>query len=384
MRLLRVIHSMDPATGGPVAGIRAVQPRLAERGCKVSVLCANSGRESLPETRSAEHELPIHALGSLGNGYGWSLRWSRWLRAHANAFDAAVIHGVWQYHGWAAACQLRRAGVPYALMPHGMLDPWFDRRHPLKAIKKRMYWKMVERGNLLGARMIGFTSEAERQKAVRHWRICFGNDQVVPYGVSDPFGGVAPLVGDPRNERMLLYLGRLHPKKGLEDLIIAFRRLPESPDGQPRLVIAGPCASKAYRESLVLLARDDCRIEVRDAVYGVEKNALLIQCDALVLPSYQENFGMVVPEALSCGRPVLLTRGVDIWQTVIGAGAGSVTQPGVEGVSGLLREWQGWSPDFHEVVCRCARRCFEEHYSATSAADFWISWIQSAMVSTNE
>ena len=136
MRILRVIHSVNPAGGGPIQGIRSITPLLDHLRVTTEILCLD------PPDAPWLHDfpIPVHAVGPGLKGYGYTPRLLRWLRASAASFDAVIIHGLWLYASFGTWVALRpspaaRGKPPYFVYPHGMLDPWFQQARPLKAIR---------------------------------------------------------------------------------------------------------------------------------------------------------------------------------------------------------------------------------------------------------
>ena len=137
MKILQVIRSVDTKGGGPIEGLMQQGQQLTERGHQVETLSLDApGIDLDPRLQ----DRAVHLLGPAKLGYGYAPRLAGWLREHAQEYDCIVIHGMWQYHGYCAAKVCRALGVPYVVFLHGMLDPWFNKRYPLKKLKKWLYW----------------------------------------------------------------------------------------------------------------------------------------------------------------------------------------------------------------------------------------------------
>lgn len=157
-----------------------------------------------------------------------------------------VVHGLWQYHSLATWLALKDCNVPYLIYPHGMIDPWFNRTYPVKHLKKILYWRLFENKVLRDAKSVLFTSEEEKNLARDSFRPYNISESVVSYGISAPkvnkshairiFLESFPHLSD---RKIILFVGRIHPKKGLDILIKAFSRV-VSADPSLHLVIAGP------------------------------------------------------------------------------------------------------------------------------------------------
>lgn len=370
-RLLRLVHSMNPVGGGVAECIRLFGVAAEQAGCHLTVACLDDPTSAwLPS-------LPFRcvALGPCRNGYGYSPGLLPWLRSHHGEFDMAIIDGLWQYHGWAAQRALR-GRLPYCVMPHGMLDPWFRRRYPLKHIKKCLYWWIVEHRILRNAKCVIFTAEEERRKARLSFRPYHAYEKIAPLGIQCPewdlssacarFRKQFPDIGlDP----YLLFISRLNEKKGVDLLIKAYRRLEASVDEPPaRLVIAGPGRDTAFGKKLSRLAEGSERIHFTGMLEGEVKWGALAGARMMLLPSHQENFGIVVAEALAVGTPVILSREVDIWKEVCNEGAGWAEADTEDGVFSLLQRQHSAMPDTWRDMRIRAKQCFRRHFEYEQSA----------------
>src|SRR4051812_28023664 len=256
MRILRSTHSVNPAIGGPIESIKQSSAVLAEWGHTVEIVSLDA-----PTDRWVD-ECPVktHALGPGRGSYGYSATFAPWVRARRADYDVVIVHGIWQYSSFGVWRALRGTATPYFVFPHGMLDPWFKRTYPLKHLKKLLYWPWAEYRVLRDAAAVLFTSDEERRLARNSFALYRCREVVVNYGTAAPqnleqvreiFFGRHP---EFRDQRFLLFLGRLHVKKGCELLIEAFVALRES-DSSLRLILAGPCADDHYLDELRALAK---------------------------------------------------------------------------------------------------------------------------------
>jgi glycosyltransferase involved in cell wall biosynthesis len=265
-----------------------------------------------------------------------------------------------------------------------MLDPWFKRNYPLKHLKKLMYWQWAEYRLLRDARAVLFTSEEERVQARQSFRRYRAREVVVDYGTSAPpvdaerlrelFLSEYPSL---RGKRLLLFLGRVHEKKGCDLLIEAFARIAES-NNLLQLVIAGPDQT-GWVAKLKVLARAlnvSDRVTFAGMLRGESKWGAFYASEAFVLPSHQENFGIAVAEALGCALPVLISDKVNIWREVEADGAALVAADTAEGTERSLRRWLTLSESERAGMRTRAAQSFARRFTADVTAHSLIKVIQ--------
>ena len=373
MNFLQVISSADPAHGGPMEGIRQTSEVLAQMGHHTEV--ASSDDPALPWLR--DFSLTVHALGPGKSGYGYAPRMVPWLRENAARYDAVIVNGLWQYAGLAAWRALRGRETPYFVYTHGMLDPWFKRTYPLKHLKKSLYWPWGDYRVLRDAKAVLFTCEEEKLLARQSFGLYRANEVVVSYGTAGPAGdAVAQRAAflsrypELRGKRLLLFLSRIHVKKGCDLLIEAFARVAGA-DPSLRLVMAGPDQTGWRPE----LERRAASLDVPDRITwagmltGDMKWGAFYAAEVFALPSHQENFGVAVAEALACSLPVLISNKVNIWREIIEDGAGLVAEDTEVGTTRLLQEWLALPLPARQEMARRARRCFEDRFEIQIAAN---------------
>ena len=378
MQLLRLIPSLDPAAGGPIQGIRQISPLLAARGVRTRVLSLDPPGSPWLQP---EHNSGFEAA-TVGPGlgvYGYRRRLPQRLEHDLRSADAVVIHGLWQYHAlatWRAWRRLGKTAPPYWVYTHGMLDPWFRRRYPLKHVKKSLYWPLADRRVLRDAQAVLFTSEQECQLARQSFTPYQVREQVVPYGIMPPPQATAAQVeafqqACPQlaHRPFLLFLGRLHEKKGLDMLLQAFAHIAER-QPQLQLVLAGP--DGGLREPLLNQASAlglGERVHLPGLLLGDSKWGALRSCTLFCLPSHQENFGLVVAEALACAKPVLISTAVNICLEVEKAGAGFVQADDTPSTTRSLRRWLQLSPSEQAAMSTSSLRLFNEQFDLNTGVD---------------
>jgi len=369
--ILHLIRTMDPERGGPVSFLKELCTAHAAMGIRVVILTLDRHAPAW----SPGPRIAVIECGPSRGTYGYNTALKDRLAATVGTFDAMVVHGLWQFHGLSAMRASKRSGVPYFVFPHGMLDPWFKREYPVKHLKKQVYWALAERRVLNEAKSVLFTSRNEMRlaestfvpKTQYHARI-------LPLGVQkssaegaqlrEAFFQRFPLM---RGRRYLLFLGRLDPKKGCDLLIEAISRIRPPLD----VVFAGPGADEGYKSKLARSAVG-LPIQLTGMLHGEVKSGALAAAEALILPSHQENFGLVVAEALSFGTPVLLSNKVNIAEEVASFGAGFVEPDTLAGTERLIDRWlREGNPAMRDK----ALRCFEYHFDIEHSARELVSII---------
>jgi glycosyltransferase involved in cell wall biosynthesis len=379
MRVLRSIHTLNPAVGGPIESVRQSSAALAARGHRVEIISLDAPTD--PWVR--ESPVAVHALGPGRGSYGYSPRFTPWIRERHTQYDAVIVHGIWQYSSFGVWVALHRTATPYFVFPHGMLDPWFKRTYPLKHLKKLLYWPWAEYRVLRDAAAVLFTSEEERRLARESFSPYRCNEALVNYGTAAPRVDLPAARDDLFNrfpqlheKQLLLFLGRLHEKKGCEELIRAFAAMWNSaPENHSlHLVMAGPSAEEPYLLRLKQLAATSTNhreipISFTGMLSGNLKWGALSAADAFVLPSHQENFGIAVAEALACGTPVLISNKVNIWREIVNDGAGFAEDDDYAGATRLIERWLRTSAAERDTMRSNARRCFESRFQIEGAVD---------------
>ena len=333
LRILQVVPNYYPAVryGGPIRSVHGLAAALVRRGHDVHVYTTSlDGPTDLdvPLDRPVEldgvkvHYFKVPALRRLF----WSPALKRRLRQSVGAFDAVHVHAVYLCPTLAAAREAARARVPYVVAPRGMLIR--------EAINRKSRWvktawiNCFERKSLAQAAAIHVTAEIEADEL--EWlQLPPRHVACIPNGVQFPRDDAALPTGPYAHlpPRFVLFLSRINWKKGLDRLIAAWRFVPDM-----ALVIAGN-DEEGYQKQLLQQVRElglSDRIIFLGPVEDAHKWALFNQAQLFVLPSYSENFGNVVAEAMSMGCPVAVTPEVGIASLVEAAGAGIVAdgEPG--------------------------------------------------------
>lgn len=385
MRVLQVTGTLEPSYGGPPVVLNHLTDGLIKRGHVVDVAVSDAADAAWLSNVPGR----TFAFGTGIGRYGYSRQMRSWLRSHVADYDAVLVHGIWQYHSTVVRRICLATQVPYFVFVHGALDPWFERRYPAKHVKKSVYWRLFEHRALRDARAVLFTCEEERRLARMSFSPYRAAESIVDVGVPEPpadaerqraeFLAEFPGLAD---KQIVLFLSRIHPKKGCDLLIRAFAAACQDRPSL-RLVMAGPdeAGTRAELEALVHALGIGDRVVWTGMLGGKEKWGAYRAADVFALTSHSENFGVVVPEALACGLPVLITDKVNIWREIDDAGAGFVERDSVEGATALLERWLALTPVERDDMRVRARTCFTDQFDEDRSAAKFVAMLSGAIAS---
>ncbi|BAU67228.1 glycosyl transferase group 1 [Stanieria sp. NIES-3757] len=349
MRILQIVPSFSPVYGGPSQMVKGLSQALAAEGIEVTIITTNTNGDNGQAPLDVPIGKPIWQDGyeiiyfpcSPFRRYKFSLDLLRWLASHTQDYHLAHIHALFSPVTSAAATIARRNKLPYILRPLGTLDPADLQK---KKQLKQIYGLLWEKPNLAGAAAIHFTSEEEAKVSAR-----FGTttkDLVIPLGVDlpasfPPLGTTRKQLGIDNDTKLILFMSRIDPKKGLDLLLPALENL-QAEDLDFHFVLAGGNPQDSDYEAQIKTKIANSPLKERTTITGFVqgdlKLGLLIDADLFVLPSYYENFGIAVAEAMAVGTPVVISNGVQIWQDIEAVAAGWVTPCDVAELTNSLRE----------------------------------------------
>ena len=370
MKILRIISSIKPENGGPINAARQIDSIINASTSTVEVL-------TLDEKFNTDYPTKVHFMGPSRFSYGYNSNIEIWLLQNAHNYDFFIINGLWQHHGFVAHKVLHKLQRPYIVYTHGMLDPWFKKAFPLKHLKKWLYWPWGEYKVLRDARAVIFTSQEERVCSRKSFWLYKANEIVTAYGTSAPpkndrelsnqFLSKYPTL---KNKRIMLFLSRIHEKKGCDLILEAFAAVAKR-HKDLHLVMAGPDQNdylqKLHAMALHLNIAD--RITWTGMLHGDAKWGAFYASEVFCLPSHQENFGIVVAEALACGKPVLISNKVNIWHEIKADGAGFVSNDDTEGTLRNIKQWLELDQKAYQEMSGRATLCFANRFHIKRAAE---------------
>ncbi|NJR65381.1 MAG: glycosyltransferase [Leptolyngbyaceae cyanobacterium CRU_2_3] len=362
LRILQIVPSVSLIYGGPSQMVLGFSQGLAAQGAAVTILTTDANGD----VDQAPLKVPLNcAIAQDGyqiryfrcspfRRYKFSLGLLSWLARHAQEFDLAHIHALFSPVSSGAATIARTQKLPYILRPLGTLDPadLQKKRH-----LKQLYAALLERANLAGAAAMHFTSDQEAKVSERFGVVT--RDLVMPLGVNvrtpvaaEAIAAVRQEFGIPSDRPMLLFMSRIDPKKGLDLLLPALEQLQAEDINPFHLVLAGanpqdPVYEKQIRAQVQASSLADWTT-FTGFVSGETKTALLQAADLFVLPSYYENFGIAIAEAMAAGVPVVISDQVHIWRDIQRSDAGWVVPCTVADLTDSLRAALQNSGDRHQ------------------------------------
>ena len=347
MRILQIIPSISLVYGGPSQMVLGLSAALASKNIDVTIITTNSNGDIGQLPLDVPLNQPIKQNGYQiiyfrcypFRRYKFSLSLLQWLNANARQFDLAHIHALFSPVTTLAATIARGHNLPYIIRPCGMLDPADLQK---KKLLKQIYGTVLERPNLAGAAAIHFTSKEEAKISERFGlgstsKMSVPQDLVIPLGVT---AGLFPQRLRKSQVPIILFMSRIERKKGLDLLIPALESVLGS-GIEFQFILAGSNPQDADYETGIKLKIQNSSLAkyttITGFVGGDFKNELLTNADLFVLPSYYENFGIAVAEAMAAGVPVAISDRIHIWEDIQQAEAGWVGPLEVGAIANLIK-----------------------------------------------
>jgi len=404
VKILHVTDRMNPKQGGVCQAIRTMIQGLDSHHIQNEVVCLDDSKEAFLQ----DDPFVIHALGPAENAWSYSNELLPWLVEHMERYTVVIVHGLWQYPGHAVFKAKKRLlgkslskdskGPKFFVMPHGMLDPYFqnapDRK--LKALRNTLYWKLIEKRLVNTVRGLLFTCEEEKNLACIPFRpyrpksesvVGLGVQQPPPFEfeMEDKFLDHCPRL---KGKNYFLFLSRIHEKKGVDLLIEAYSKLLRnneqnkiSDEKIPKLVVAGPGIESDYGKKILKMVAQmpflKNHVFFPGMLSGPLKWGAFYGSEAFILPSHQENFGIAIVEALACEKPVLISNKINIWREIEFEGGGIVDEDNVSGTYRLLESWVKMSVTNRKTMNESAKELYARYFSVDQAAENLLSVLNS-------
>jgi glycosyltransferase involved in cell wall biosynthesis len=344
---MHVIAGLSAEDGGPPQACLHICRELARLGNHVAIytsdadLKVDASGQALLSQNIEGVTIKRFPLQFDPAAYAFSFPFAAALKRVIPTYDVVHINSLYKFPSTVAASYCRRYKVPYLIRPHGTLDPYHFRRHRLL---KSIYEWLVEWRNLERAAAVQFTSVEEMELArplglrIRSVVVPLAVD-LTECGITRPSGRFCSIWPQTLGKRLIVFLGRLSVKKGLELLVQAFAQIARERDDL-HLVIAGPDNEGYGMQVRKCLMREDVltKATFTGILVGDDKRDLLRDAELFVLPSYSENFGLAAVEAMAAGLPLVISNKVNIWRELEQAGAGLVVECDAHALAGAMRE----------------------------------------------
>jgi len=378
MRILHSIRSVNPAGGGPIEGINQLYIELKKIGHEIEILCLD--KKDCDWVKKSK--IKCHALGKGFGVYGLNINIIRWLIKNRIRYDVIIINGIWQFHSLGTFIGLIGSNIPYYVYPHGMLDPWFKKTYKLKHFKKFIYWYLFEYYTFKFAKRIMFTCKEEEKLAKESFPYLYNFQTFVSgYGISHPdidnnscrllFLKKYPHLAQ---NKCIIYLGRLHEKKGIDMLLESFSntllKVPSSISKDLHLIICGSGAHKyeEYLNDFVIKLNLEKKVTFTGLIQGNVKFGALLCSDLFALCSHQENFGLSIVESLALSIPVIITNKVNIFYEIKDYNAGFITDDTVTSFTNGLINYLNTDNSTRSNMRNNAYICYVNNFNTKNLA----------------
>lgn len=377
MRILHVSPSVGLARGGSSHAVLELIPALRDQGIQVDLATTDDNGDHLLvvpfEQQTDYHSIPTYFFPKFApkprslREFTFSPGLTRWLWNHIQDYDLVHVHGLFSYPSTIAMAIARLKRVPYINQPHGLLCEWSLQQSRLK---KQLFLSLIERANLNHSIALQLTAEKERQEVAQ---LGLEPDKLIlPLGLNpaesipDARQQLRALLNIPIDQPIILFMSRLHAKKGLEYLIPALSQLRDRPF---TFVLAGNGTPEYEAEinQILVQARLEARTYRSGFVTGMQKQLLLQGSDIFALTSHSENFGVVVLEAMAAGLTVVLTPGVALSAMLGEENVGYVSALDVDAIASTIEHCLA-HPQQAKAIAQRARHLVLERYTWDSIA----------------
>lgn len=300
MKIALIVDSYKAKTGGPSIILKETRDALISKGLNIKIISYDNYKSN--------RKLLFKKI--------------------INKYDICHLYGGWTYFhikSFLTALGLKKKII---IHPFGYYEPWSLSQ---KKVKKKIAWLLYQEKILLKSHLIHCASTLEKNNLLKLNKSF--NVQVIPYGISD--GSIKKKLNHKKIKRRAIYFSRLHKKKGIEDLIKCWNEIGNK---DWILDIYGPVDDQNYKEKLIKMASNNDNINFFNPVYNNKKKFKIFDnYDLMILPSYSENFGMIILESLARGLPVLTTVNTP-WFNIKNKNAGWVINSSYNHLKSVLKK----------------------------------------------
>ncbi len=376
IKILRIIHTLDTKHGGPQNAIIDNSQALIKKGFKVDIL--TSDKKFI--YRNNKKLIRIFNIGPSFFEYGFNINLIFWLIKNKKNYDIFIIHGLWTFYSFIGRLLLKDK---YFVFAHGQLDPFFG-QDLFKRIKKKIYWFLIEKQNLINAKSLLLTTPNEK-KLLLDTYVNTNNikKKDISYGILKPkfnkikvkklfYKKFPKLI----NKDFLIFLGRFHEKKGCDKLLDAIWILKEQ-NIKVNILLAGP--NNSYKNNLQHLSK---KLNLEEQVFwsDIIKNDLkwgaIYSSSGMVLCSNGENFGVSLVESLSCGRMVFTTNKVNIYNEIIKYKCGLISKNNSKSFSKILSKYIKFNNNTKKKYSSNSVKCFNQKFNLEYNIDIFSDYLK--------
>ncbi len=348
MKILHIIPSIALIRGGPSQAVIDTVKALRSQGIEAEIVATNDNGDNLLDVPLGElieyEEVPVRFFPRFSPSikpireFAFSGQLTQWVWQHIEEYDLVHLHAIFSYTCTVTMAIARIKKIPYIVRPNGLLCTWSLQQ---SSLKKQIYLTAVERANLNHSQAIEFTADQERQEVAP---LGFNaKNFVLPYGLSlPPSLPNAPVslrqeLDLPSDQPIILFMSRLHQKKGLEYLIPALGKLKDS---RFTFILAGNGSPEyeAKIDNLLQVSGIEDRTYRAGFIEGERKNLFLQGSDIFALTSHSESFGLAVLEAIFAGLSIVTTPGVPLSSLVLENQLGSITEVEIDRIAHTIGE----------------------------------------------
>ena len=370
MKILHVVSSTNPDDGGVIESIKLKQSIYKKLKIKCEILCLDDNSDKWLKDK----RLPtVHCAGSKKMAVNKYINLFFWLDKYIRNYDLVVCDGLWQFTNFAVWKTATKHNVKYQVIVHGMLDPWFN-KYIFKYIKKLIFWQLIQHRVLRDANLVLFTSKEEKNLSKKSKFYPYNFKQGIlslpidksPYIFYKKKNSFINKFPELKKKKIILYLGRINKKKGLDLLIKAFDTMIKQNKGKKEihLVIAGPYEKKYYIKinNLIKDLKLGRFISLTGPLYDKLKWDAFNSCHIFCLPTHQENFGITIVESLSVGKPVITTNKTNIWKIINNYNAAFISNDDYRGLVKSLTKWNLLNRKEYNEMSKSSFQCFKENF----------------------
>lgn len=362
MKVLHYIPSIAQDQGGVAAYLSILSGELGKRCELVIATCVQQGNLPMKNCKVVDLEGFTFTDAGLGLSWGNMRRFAALCESILETERPDIVHinGIWSLDRWLMQRQALKLGIPTYVMPHGMLEPWILHRHYWT--KKLPALMLYEKKALRSAKCLVATAESEKKNLLKLKM----NDADIPVIANGIDVSGIPMKDDWSIRKKILYVSRIHVKKGIEMLLDVVGSISDRLQNY-EIVIAGEGEPEYVMALKEKAAASGLNVNFVGGVYGEDKWKTFQDADFFVLPTNSENFGYVIAESLACGTPVITTKGTP-WEDVDPT-CGCWIERTEENLRQAMEKMMEKTPEELEAMGRAGRKLIEENYSARKMAE---------------